>query len=147
LRDHITALNSLNANNDPNTVDFRGLPKDSNMTEEEKQNLNQQALQQQVSQQFDQIVSGGSYAVNFSGLGKTKSATPSTEPADVQQTLQTLDEVLDNKNTKSDEEKSNEEFFKQEDPAWKELMRQITSKLPKQLPNTNNSIGILGIRG
>ena len=60
LRDHITALNSLNANNDPNTVDFRGLPKDSNMTEEEKQNLNQQALQQQVSQQFDQIVSGGS---------------------------------------------------------------------------------------
>jgi tetratricopeptide (TPR) repeat protein len=147
LRDHITALNSLNANNDPNTVDFRGLPKDSNMTEEEKQNLNQQALQQQVSQQFDQIVSGGSYAVNFSGLGKTKSATPSTEPADVQQTLQTLDEVLDNKNTKSDEEKSNEEFFKQEDPAWKELMRQITSKLPKQLPNTNNSIGVLGIRG
>jgi len=93
LRDHVTSLNSLNANNDPNNVDFRGLPKDSNMTEAEKQNFNQQALQQQVSQQFDQIVSGGSYAVNFSGMGKTKSAN-STPPQDQQKLKNELNTIL-----------------------------------------------------
>lgn len=94
LRRHITPLNSLNVNNDPGAVDFRGVAKPGS-TEEEKQNANLRALQRQLNQPVNPIITD-SHAVNFSGLGKAKPATSSSTPAPDQQKLQDqLNRTLD----------------------------------------------------
>ena len=95
LRDHpLTALNSLNVNYDTSAVDLRGLGK-QNSTEEEYQNRNQQALQRQLDQVFNPIIAD-SHAVNFSGLGKTKSANTSSGISDQQKIYQQeLNNTLD----------------------------------------------------
>jgi tetratricopeptide (TPR) repeat protein len=110
-----SALSLVNLDSDPNVVDLRDATKTS---------VDPASLKSQL----DEVFANG--------------ASASAPSADMQQTLQTLDNLLDDKNTKSDKE-----FLKQEDPAWTELMRNIKSKLPPPTPENTNHIGGIGIRG
>ena len=114
-----SALSLVNLGSDPNVVDLRGTAKTF---------VDPASLKSQL----DGVFANG-----------TRFSAPS---ADMQQTLQTLDDVLDNKNKKSDEE-----FLKEKAPAWQEFMRVITSKIPSQqfpaTPPAVTNAGYIGIRG